>query len=137
MRMDLLVNDFVYRAVNDSAVILFEAHFKRNYLHVRDVARVFSHGLTNYESLKGLPYNVGLSDVNLSKRELCELICSFLPKFVFMEATIGEDPDKRDYIVSNERIEKTGWRPKFSVSDGIQELIKAYRIIHQNQYKNI
>lgn len=137
MRMDLLVNDFVYRAVTDSAVILFEAHFKRNYLHVRDVARVFSHGVENYESMKGRPYNVGLSDANLSKRELCELIRSFLPKFVFMEATIGEDPDKRDYIVSNERIEKTGWRPKFSVSDGIQELVKTYRIIQQNQYKNI
>lgn len=136
MRMDLLVNDFVYRAVTDSAVILFEANFKRNYLHVRDVALVFSHGLANYESMKGRPYNVGLSDANLSKRELCELIRRFLPKFVFMEAPIGEDPDKRDYIVSNERIEVTGWAPRFSVADGIQELVKTYRIIQQNQYKN-
>ncbi len=137
MRLDLLVNDFVYRAVNDSAIVLFESHFKRNYIHVRDVARVFSHGIANYDSMKGQPYNVGLSDANLSKFELCELICQFLPKFTFMEAAIGEDPDKRDYIVSNARIECTGWQPEYSLEDGIPELIKAYRIIYKNQYTNL
>lgn len=137
MRMDLLVNDFVYRAVTDSALVLFEAHFKRNYIHVRDVARVFSHGLEHYDTMKGRPYNVGLSDANLSKLELCEAIRRHIPGFVFMEAPIGEDPDKRDYIVSNERIEGTGWRPKHSLDDGIRELIKAYRIVQLNQYKNI
>lgn len=137
MRLDLLVNDFVYRAVNDSAIVLFESHFKRNYIHVRDVARVFSHGIENYDAMKGQPYNVGLSDANLSKFELCDLIRQFLPNFTFMEAEIGEDPDKRDYIVSNARIEGSGWLPEYSLEDGIHELIKAYRIIHKNQYTNL
>ncbi|MDD7985736.1 NAD(P)-dependent oxidoreductase [Lentisphaera marina] len=137
MRTDLLVNDFVYRAVNDKAVILFEADFKRNYIHIRDVARVFLHGIENYESMKGLPYNVGLSDANLSKRELCEKIQKYVPDFVYLESEIGQDPDKRDYIVSNERIESTGWKPVYSLDDGIEELLKAYRIIKNNQYGNV
>ena len=135
--MDLLVNDFVHRAITDSAVILFEAHFKRNYIHVRDVARVFSHGLAHYESMKGRAFNVGLSDANLSKLELCQRIQQYVPRFVFMEATVGEDPDKRDYVVSNERIEATGWKPHYSLDQGIQELIKAYQIVQQNSYKNV
>src|SRR5260370_33655232 len=105
MRIDLLVNDFVYRAVHDRAVVLFEAHFKRNYIHVRDVARIFIHGITNFETMQNQPYNVGLSDANLSKPELCSKINQHVPNFVFLEALIGEDPDKHDYIVSNERIE--------------------------------
>jgi len=136
MRLDLLVNDFVYRAVNDRAVVLFEAHFKRNYIHIRDVARVFSHGIENYDAMKGRPYNVGLSDANLSKLELCERIRKHIPEFVFSESTIGEDPDKRDYIVSNARIEATGWKPAHSLDDGIVELIKAYKIVKQRQYGN-
>ena len=137
MRTDLLVNDFVYRAVFDRAVVLFESHFKRNYIHVRDVARVFVHGITNYDKLKGRPYNVGLSDANLSKLELCERIKKHIPDFVFVDSPIGEDPDKRDYIVSNARIENTGWAPQYSLDDGIRELIKAYQIIKNNQYANI
>jgi nucleoside-diphosphate-sugar epimerase len=137
MRLDLLVNDFAYRAVNDNAIVLFEANFKRNYIHVCDVARVFLHGIKNYGDMRGRPYNVGLSDANLSKLELCEKIKKHLPKFVFMESQIGEDPDKRDYIVSNERIESTGWKPEYSLDDGIQELIKAYKIIRNNQYSNV
>jgi len=137
MRTDLLVNDFVYRAVNDRAVVLFEAHFKRNYIHIRDVARAFLHGIENYGSMKGRPYNVGLSDANLSKRELCEKIREHIPEFTFVESAIGEDPDKRDYIVSNERIEATGWRPEYSLDDGIRELIKAYGIIKNNAYANV
>jgi nucleoside-diphosphate-sugar epimerase len=136
MRMDLLVNDFVYRAVNDRAVVLFEAHFKRNYIHIRDVARVFSHGIENYGAMKGLPYNVGLSDANLSKQELCQAIQKQIPEFVFSESKIGEDPDKRNYIVCNARIEKTGWRPAHSLDQGIRELIKTYRIVKQRQYGN-
>jgi nucleoside-diphosphate-sugar epimerase len=136
MRMDLLVNDFVYRAVNDRAVVLFEAHFKRNYIHIRDVARVFSHGIENYGAMKGLPYNVGLSDANLSKKELCQAIQKHIPEFVFSESKIGEDPDKRNYIVCNARIEKTGWRPAHSLDQGIRELIKTYRIVKQRQYGN-
>jgi nucleoside-diphosphate-sugar epimerase len=137
MRIDLLVNDFVYRAVNDRAVVLFEAHFKRNYIHVRDVARVFVHGIGNFDRMKDRPYNVGLSDANLSKLELCQRIQSHLPNFVFLEAPIGEDVDQRDYIVSNERIESMGFRPKYSLDDGIRELIKGYRMVRRTEYGNV
>lgn len=136
MRLDLLVNDFVYRAVNDRAVVLFEAHFKRNYIHIRDVARVFSHGIENYDAMKGRAYNVGLSNANLSKLELCQEIQKHIPEFVFSESQIGEDPDKRNYIVCNSRIEGTGWQPAFTLDDGIVELIKAYRIVRQRQFGN-
>lgn len=137
MRLDLLVNDFVYRAVNDRAVVIFEGHFKRNYIHVRDIARAFAHVIDNFGSMKGNSYNVGLSTANLSKLELCEVIRKHIPQFVFLESKIGEDPDKRDYIVSNEKIEKTGYLPKYSLDDGIEELIKAYTIIKNNQYGNV
>jgi len=137
MRTDLLVNDFVYRAVNDSAVVLFEAHFKRNYIHVRDVAAAFLHGIANFGTMKDQPYNVGLSDANLSKQELCERIQAQVPGFVFLEAPIGEDPDKRDYIVSNEKIEATGYTPAYSLDDGIGELIKGYRMIRDKVYGNV
>jgi nucleoside-diphosphate-sugar epimerase len=136
MRLDLLVNDFVYRAVNDRALVLFEAHFKRNYIHIRDVARVFSHGIEKYDCMKGRSYNVGLSDANLSKLELCERIRKYIPEFVFSESKVGEDPDKRNYIVSNARVEASGWKPAHSLDDGIVELIKAYRIVKQRQYGN-
>jgi nucleoside-diphosphate-sugar epimerase len=136
MRLDLLVNDFVYRAVYDRAVVLFEAHFKRNYIHIRDVARVFAHGIDNYTRMKGKAYNVGLSDANLSKLELCEKIQRHIPGFVFSESQIGEDPDKRNYIVCNDRIERSGWKPEYSLDDGIVELTKAYQIVKQRQYGN-
>ncbi len=137
MRLDLLVNDFVYRAVNDRAVVLFESHFKRNYIHVRDVTHAFQHAIANFESMRGEAYNVGLSDANLSKWELCEVIQNHLPNFVFLESPIGEDPDKRDYIVSNEKIEATGYKPAHSLDDGIQELIKGYKMIRNSVYGNV
>jgi nucleoside-diphosphate-sugar epimerase len=137
MRLDLLVNDFVYRAVNDSALVLFEAHFKRNYIHVRDVARAFLHGIENFETMRDLPYNVGLSEANLSKAELCERIQKHVPRFVFLEAPIGEDPDKRDYIVSNDRLEGTGFKPAFGLDDGIVELIKGYRMLRKTTHGNV
>jgi nucleoside-diphosphate-sugar epimerase len=137
MRLDLLVNDFVYRAVTDRFLVLFEAHAKRNYIHVRDVAKAFVHCLRNYERMKGEPYNVGLSDANLSKWELCEEIKKQAPDFYFAEAKVGEDPDKRDYIVSNEKIEKTGYKPDFSIQKGIAELIKGYQIVRRNQFSNV
>ena len=137
MRIDLLVNDFVYRAVNDRTVVLFEAHFKRNYLHVRDVARVFLHGLQNFELMRDQPYNVGLSDANLSKLELCQRIQVQLPGFVFLEAPVGEDPDKRDYIVSNVKVERSGFRPAHSLDEGIAELIKGYRMLRNSVYGNV
>ena len=136
-RIDLLVNDFVHRAVTDRAVVLFESHFKRNYIHVRDVARAFLHGIDNFAAMRGGPYNVGLSDTNISKRELCERIQKHLPKFQFVEAAIGEDPDKRDYVVSNARIEAAGFKPAHSLDDGIRELIKGYRMLRNSLYTNV
>jgi nucleoside-diphosphate-sugar epimerase len=137
MRIDLLVNDFVYRAVNDRTVVLFEAHFKRNYIHIRDVARAFLHAIDNFGAMKDMAYNVGLSDANLSKAELCARIKAHVPSFVYLEAPVGEDPDKRDYIVSNARIEGTGFKPQFSLDDGIRELIKGYRMIRNTVYGNV
>jgi nucleoside-diphosphate-sugar epimerase len=137
MRIDLLVNDFVYRACTDRAVVLFEAQAKRNFIHVRDVARVFLHGIASFEAMRDRPYNVGLSDANLSKLELCEAIRRHVPGFVFLEAPVGEDPDKRDYIVSNARIEATGFRPAFSLDDGIIELVKGYRMLRNSHHGNL
>ncbi len=137
MRLDLLVNDFTYRAVTDRFVVLFEAHFKRNYIHVRDVARAFLHALRNFDAMRGEAYNVGLSDANLTKRELCEEIRRHVPDFTIVEAPVGEDPDKRDYIVSNEKIERTGFRPCVSLAEGIAELIKGYQVVRRNQYGNV
>jgi nucleoside-diphosphate-sugar epimerase len=136
MRMDLLVNDFVWRALRDGALVLYEAHFKRNYIHIRDVARVFLHGLARFDAMKGGPYNVGLSDANLSKLELCRLIQKHVPRFAFVEAPVGSDPDKRDYLVSNEKVERTGFRPERSLDDGIRELIRAYQIVRAAPYGN-
>lgn len=137
MRLDLLVNDFVYRAVNDRFVVLFEGHFKRNYIHVRDVVRVFEHGLANFEQMRGQIYNVGLSDANVSKKELCERIQKFLPDFSFVDAQVGRDPDQRNYIVSNEKIEKTGYKPAYSLDRGIQELLKGFVMIKNSLYGNV
>lgn len=137
MRLDLLVNDFTYRAVTDGFVVLFEAHFKRNYIHVRDVARAFIHSLDHFEQMRERPYNVGLSDANLSKKELCERIQQQVPRFYFTEASLREDPDKRNYIVSNERIEATGYAPAFSLDDGIRELIKGYSVVRRSQFANV
>lgn len=137
MRLDLLVNDFVYRAVTDRFVVLFEPHFKRNYIHIQDVVGAFLRCINQFEQMKNQPYNVGLSDANLSKLELCEEIKKQLPDFHFPCSEIGKDPDKRNYIVSNEKIEATGFRPIFTLQNGIAELIKAFQIIRQNQFSNI
>ncbi len=137
MRLDLLVNDFTYRAVTDRFIVLFEAHFKRNFIHIRDVVKAFAHCMENFKDLKGESYNVGLSDANLSKWELCEEIKKQVPDFYFIEAAVGEDPDKRNYIVSNAKIEATGFKPDVSLQDGITELIKGYQIIRRNQFSNV
>jgi len=136
MRMDLLVNDFTYRAVKDRFIVVFEGHFKRNYIHIRDVAKAFIHAIDNFDSMKGQAYNTGLSDANISKLELCARIKEQLPDFVYLESPIGEDPDKRDYIVSNEKIEKTGYKPDCSLETGIRELIKGYTILN-SRYGNV
>ena len=137
MRLDLLVNDFTYRAVADRFVVLFEAHFKRNYIHVRDIAKAFIHCLEHFDAMKGEPYNVGLSDANLSKWELCQEIKKQIPGFWFVESEVGEDPDKRDYIVSNAKIEQTGYKPDVSLQAGIAELVKGYQVIRRNQFSNV
>lgn len=137
MRIDLLVNDFTYRAVHDRFVVLFESSFKRNYIHVRDVARAFVHGIENYEKMNGQIYNVGLSDANVSKKELCEAIKDQVPDFTFLEAPIGKDPDQRNYIVSNSKIEETGYRPQVSLAAGIRELIKGFTMIRNTRYGNV
>ncbi len=137
MRIDLLVNDFTYRAVKDRFVVIFEGHFKRNYIHIRDVAGAFIHAINNFEAMKNEPYNVGLSDANLSKLELCAKIKESIPDFVYLESPVGEDPDKRDYVVSNKKIEKTGFQPQYSLEAGIKELMKGYKIITNSRYSNI
>ena len=136
MRMDLLVNDFTYRAYRDSFIILFEEHFRRNYVHIRDVVKAFIFGIDNYNKMKGEPYNVGLSSANLTKRQLCEKIKEYVPEFYIHSASIGEDPDKRDYLVSNEKIETLGWKPDYTLSDGIQELLKGYKMLKINKFAN-
>ena len=137
MRIDLLVNDFVYRAVYDRCVVLFEGNFKRNYIHVRDVSRVFQHAISHYDAMKGQIYNVGLSDANVSKAELCEVIRRKLPHFVSLDAPLGKDPDQRNYIVSNAKIEATGYRPAMSLEKGIEELIKGFTMLKNTRYGNV
>lgn len=131
MRLDLLVNDFVYRAVTDKAIVLFESHFIRNFIHVRDVARAFLHGLEQFAQMQGRAFNVGLDDANLTKRELCECIAAHVPGFTIIDAPIGRDPDQRNYIVSNARLAATGFQPTWSLDDGIRELVIAYRMVRK------
>jgi nucleoside-diphosphate-sugar epimerase len=137
MRIDLLVNDFVYRAVYDRFIVLFEPHFKRNYIHIRDVSRAFVHGIDNFSKMRGQIYNLGLSNANLSKLELCNKIQKYLPEFVIQEASYGKDLDQRNYIVSNARIEATGFKTAFTLDNGIIELIKGYKMIKNSNYANV
>jgi nucleoside-diphosphate-sugar epimerase len=137
MRIDLLVNDFTYRAVNDQFVVLFESAFKRNYIHVRDVSRAFLHGINNFKKMRGEIYNLGLSNANVSKKELCERIQKQIPGFQFLEAPVGKDPDQRNYIVSNQKIESTNFKTKYTLDEGIAELIKGYTMIKNTKYGNV
>jgi len=139
MRLDLLVNDFVYKAMTDGYIVLFEGHFKRNYIHVQDVALTFVYCILNYDKLKSKAYNVGLSTANISKNDLALKVQKYIPKFSIQSDAYAQDIDKRDYIVSNARLENTGWNPYYTLDDGIQELIKAYSIIipSNNKHKNI
>jgi len=139
MRLDLLVNDFTYKAFKDKYIVLFESHFKRNFIHIRDVIKAFLFAIDRFDQMKGKAYNVGLSTANISKKELCEAIKQFIPDFYIAESEINEDPDKRNYIVSNAKLESLGWMPSFSLKDGIQELLKAYPIIDasNNNFTNL
>ena len=135
-RLDLLVNDFTYRAFYDKAIVLFEAHFKRNYLHINDAIDGFLFAIEN-QNLKGDCYNLGYSEANLSKLELCELIKKYVPKFVYHCSEIGEDPDKRNYIISNAKIESKGFKAVRSVDLGVQELLKALPFLKRKEFANI
>lgn len=136
MRMDLLVNDFVYKSFNDGYLVLFESHFKRNYIHVQDIAETFEFIINNYDKCKGNAFNVGLSDANLSKLELSQKIKEFLPELVIKEDNFKEDFDKRNYIVSNQKLESLGWKPKYSIEYGINQLLSAYKMVGKYINKN-
>ena len=137
MRLDLLVNDFVNRALRDKFIVLFESGFYRNYIHVRDVARVFLFALENLDGMSGEVYNVGLASANLTKRQLCERIQVQLPDFVVMEAEVHKDPDQRNYIVSNDKIEALGFQPMYSIDDGIRELVKGIPTLRRLTFSNV
>ena len=137
MRIDLLVNHFVYAALTDRSIVIFEKDFKRNYIHIRNVADLFVYCIENSEKMAGRPYNAGLDEANLSKSELAEKIKSFLPDFYIHYAEIGSDPDKRNYIVSNQRLREAGFEAKLPLEQGIEELIKGFRMLERSPYKNI
>lgn len=137
MRMDLLVNHFVYAALTDRYIVIFEKDFKRNYVHIRDVADCFIHCIENADRMTGRPYNVGLDNANLSKEELALKIKEHLPEFLVQFSEIGTDPDKRNYIVSNQRLREAGFEARRSLDDGIRELIKGYRLLGRAPRKNI
>jgi len=137
MRIDLMVNDFTYRAIFDKYIVLFEPHFKRNFVHVRDVANAFLYSINNFDKMKNQVYNLGLSNANLNKIELTEKIKEYVPDFNVFLSEFNKDTDKRNYIVSNEKIESTGFIFKNSLDDGIQELIKGYKIIKNNMFTNL
>ena len=140
MRTDLLVNDFVYKTMTEGVLVLFQSHFKRNYIHVKDIAYTFLHCIKNYKKLNGEVFNVGLSDANLNKKELAEEIKHNIPELVIIENEFGVDIDNRNYIVSNDKLEATGWKPKYTIQDGIEELIKSYKMIitdNNKKYTNL
>ena len=136
MRTDLLVNDFTYKSLVDGYLVLFEAHFKRNYIHVQDIARTFQFIIENYHLCKGQAFNVGLSSANLSKLELAEKIKTHIPSLVIKQDDFKEDFDKRNYIVSNAKLESLGWKPIYDLDYGIKQLIEAYKFIVNKQNEN-
>lgn len=137
MRLDLLVNDFVHKAVTDGYIVIFEKDFKRNYIHIRDVADCFLHCIANSERMIGRCFNVGLDDANLSKAELAQKVKQYVPRFDITYSEVGKDPDKRNYIVSNQRLRSAGFEPRRSLDDGIIELLKGYRMLGRDPLKNI
>jgi nucleoside-diphosphate-sugar epimerase len=137
MRLDLLVNHFVYAAVTDGYIVIFEKDFKRNYVHIGDVADCFRYCMEHAQKMAGRPYNVGLDSANLSKEELAFKIKEFVPGFHIQFSDVGSDPDKRNYVVSNQRLREAGFVASRSLENGIQELIKGYRMFGRNPFKNV
>src|SRR5262249_47753293 len=135
MRLDLLVNDFVHKAVTDGYLVIFEKDFKRNFIHVRDVADCFLHSIGNAERIVGRCYNAGLDAANLSKAELAEKIKTHVPRFSITYSEVGTDPDKRNYIVSNQRLREAGFEARRSLDDGIRELLKGYAMMGRHPLK--
>jgi len=136
MRMDLLVQDFVYKAVTDGTLVLFESHFVRNYIHVRDIANTFLFMIENYDKCNNNAFNVGLTEANCTKLELAKTIQKYIPDLVIVENDFKQDFDQRNYIVSNAKLESKGWKPEFSLEDGIQELIAGYKLIKKYKDKD-
>ncbi len=137
MRLDLLVNNFVYRAISDGFVILFEGHFKRNYIHLQDVIQAFNLALNDEKNFKGEIFNVGLSEANISKVDLCREIQSIIPSFTYLEAALGKDPDQRNYVVLNQKIENLGFKPTVSLRSGLEELVKGLKMFNHKPFSNI
>ncbi len=137
MRIDLLVNHFVYVALKDGYIVIFEKDFKRNFVHIRDVSDCFLYCIKNSKKMVGLPYNMGLDSANLSKAELALKIKQFIPNFYIHFAEVGSDPDKRNYVVSSQRIKEAGFEAKRSLDEGIKELIKGYQLLHREDFKNV
>ena len=139
MRLDLLVNEFVYKLLTDKYITLFEHEFIRNFIHIQDVSSVFEFMIDNYETYKNEIFNVGLSDTNINKQQLVERIQKQIPDTSVTHSDYFVDPDKRNYSVSNSKIESTGWKPKYSLDCGIEELIEAYKMIvpqESSHYRN-
>ena len=136
MRTDLLVNDFVHKAIVDGYLVLFQSHFKRNYIHVKDIANTFLFGIEHYDEMNGDVFNVGLSEANLSKMELAQKVKEYIPNLVIVEDDYSSDFDNRNYIVSNDKLEGLGWKPQYSIDSGIEELIKAYKMIIKHNNRN-
>jgi nucleoside-diphosphate-sugar epimerase len=137
MRLDLLVNHFVHAAVTDGYITIFEKDFKRNYVHIRDVADCFVHCVAHATAMVGRPYNVGLDSANLSKEELALKIKEHVPGFYLHFAPLGVDPDKRNYVVSNQRLREAGFSARRSLDDGIRELLKGYRMLGRGAHANV
>jgi nucleoside-diphosphate-sugar epimerase len=137
MRLDLLVNHFVYAAVTDGTLVIFEKGFKRNYVHIRDVADAFVFAIENAARLVGRPYNLGLDAANFSKEELALKIKEHVPRFYVHFAEVGSDPDKRNYIVSNQRLREAGFEAKRSLDEGIRELLTAFRMLGRGRFRNV
>jgi nucleoside-diphosphate-sugar epimerase len=136
MRTDLLVNDFVYRAFKDRTLVLFEREFKRNFVHIRDASRAFLWAMANWDAMKNRVYNLGHPDYNITKEELANMIKKYVPGLNVFFAKIGSDPDKRNYVVSNDRILKTGFAFKYPLEKGIEELVKGYEALRDYRFKN-
>ena len=136
IRTDLLVNNFVWKAVKEKVIVLYESNYRRNFIHINDVCRCFGYSLDNFSKMKNNIFNLGLSSANMTKKELCDQIKKYINDFEYIYSEIGKDPDSRDYLVSNKKIEKIGFKTKFSLAYGIKELKKLYNFLDPKIFSN-